>query len=293
VARHLAHLLHTETVAPEIVGQLGFSGWGEELAPDLLEDVLRAMVDGGHRATALKIVEHRTKAAPANLERWRQLALELVTAPDLIRSNHITNYRWKELALKLVSDFPRKIATAIIREHGDHSTGIWFASEAEEVLHACVGQDPVAVWEALLPELSSKDSANLFSIGFPREVIEQVPQELVLAWIDEQPDERAPIIAKLASKNFSSDDALDARILGTYGDKDDVGTTYFAEYVSGEWQGPASSHWEELASELEDVAQRTKLAKLQRWARKSARDLKRMAERDRQREQEAELRGYQ
>src|SRR5690606_20359131 len=138
----------SEPVAPEIVGKLSFGRWGEDLDPDLLADLLRAMIDAGHEATALTILEHRTKSQPSEHDRWLDLALELIAVPGLIRSGHMTSYYWKELALRFVDERPGEIAAAIIREQGDRSAGPWFAehSEAAQVLHACVEQSPERVW---------------------------------------------------------------------------------------------------------------------------------------------------
>ena len=128
----------------------------------------------------------------------------------------MTSHYWKEVATNLVADHPGEIAAAIIREQGDRSKSTWFAehSDTAQVLYACVEQDSGAVWSALLPQLSSKDSAYMFSIGFPRGVVERVPPEQVLAWVGEKPDERAAMVAKLASKNLSNDETLSARVLG-------------------------------------------------------------------------------
>jgi len=295
VARRVAEVLRADTVAPEVVGQLGFGTWGEDLEPEILEEVLRAMLDAGHYATALTILEHRTKSAGGERERWRPLALQLVTTPELIRSGHMTSYYWKELATSLVSDHPGEVAAAIIREQGDRSAGTWFAehSEAAEVLDACVEKDPGAVWSALLPQLSSKGSAYMFSIGFPRGVVERVPPEQVLGWVDQRPGERAAIVAKLAKKDFANDETLAARILGAHGDREDVASAFFGEYVSGTWWGPASTHWEQLAATVDQVAKRTNLPKLRGWAADAACELRRMAERDRQREEEEDLRSRQ
>lgn len=147
------------------------------------------------------------------------------------------------------------------------------------------------VWRSLEPQLSSKVGAYMFSIGFPRGVVERMPPEQVIAWVDADPDERASMVAKLASKNFANDDTLASRIVGTYGDRDDVASAFFSEYVSGSWSGPASAHWEQLATSIEEAANRTKLPKLRRWATDAARSLRQMAERDRQREEEEDLRG--
>ena len=113
----------------------------------------------------------------------------------------------------------------------------------------------------------------------------------VSAWIAEKPEERAEIAARLTSKDMSTDETLASRILGEYGDNERVAFAFFSEYQSGSWSGSASSHWDQLAETLDSVTSRTALPKLRRWASDSARSLRKMAERDRQREDEEKLRG--
>ncbi len=292
VASVVAAILRNEQVSPQIVGQLGFGRWGENLAVDVLETVLRAMADTGHRETAIRILAHRMKANSVEVERWKPLALELITASELIRSAHTASYYWKEVANIIVADHPREIAAAIFREQADRESGTWFAehSEAAGVLLACVERDPSGVWQAMQPYLSSLAGTYMFSIGFPRGVLERIPSDYVGAWIAEKPEERAAMVARLTSKNMSTDETLASRIIGTYGDNERVASAFFSEYVSGRWSGPASAHWDQLADSLNDVAGRTALLKLRRWAADSARSLRRMAERDRHREEEEELR---
>lgn len=293
VAQILVETLHNRPVRPEIVSQLEFGRWGEDLSEDVVESVLRAIADTGYRETAIAILEHRIKGLPANVDRWKPLALELVTAPDLIRSQHMASHHWKEIAQIIVADYPREIAAAIFREQADREAGTWFVehSEAAGVLLACVEEDRIGVWQAMRPYLSSLDRAYTFSVGFPNGVLECMPPADVAAWIAEKPEERAAIVARLTSKNMSTDETLASRIIGAYGDDEGVASEFFAEYMSGSWSGPASSHWDELAGALEAVARRTGLPKLRRWASDSARSLRKMAERDRQREEEEDLRG--
>ena len=118
-----------------------------------------------------------------------------------------------------------------------------------------------------------------------------MPSDQVIAWVDGNPDERAPIVAKLASKTIASDDTLASRIVGTYGDRDDVASTFFSEYSTVIWYGPASTHWEELATSIDDIAKNTKLPKLRRWAAMAASSFRQMADRDNHREEEKDLRG--
>ncbi len=98
------------------------------------------------------------------------------------------------------------------------------------------------------------------------------------------------MIARLVSKGMATDDTLAARVLGAFGDDEHVRGAFFAAYVTGNWTGPASDHWRRLASNVEAVAQRTALPKLRDWAEEAAERLRRMADRDAEREAEDDLR---
>lgn len=291
IANMMAAVLRSEQVSPQVVGQLSFGRWGENLAIDVLQNVLRAMADNGHRKTAIGILRYRMKVNSAELERWKSLALELVTTSELIRSSQTTSYHWKEVANAIVADYPQEIAAAIFREQADRRLGGWFAehSEAAGVLLACVKKDPRGCWQAMQPYLSSPTDAYRFSIGLPRGVLERMPPGDVVAWIAEQPEDRAAMVGRLTSKSMATDDTLASRIIGAYGDSERVAREFFSDYVSGSWSGSSSSHWEQLAKSLDAVADRTALPNLRRWASDSARSLREMAKRDRQREEEEDL----
>jgi hypothetical protein len=292
IASLLVTLLRSEPVDPQVVGQLEYGRWDEDLSLDVLEKLFRAMVDTGHLETAIGFLHRRMKFDPAEIERWKSIALELVTVSRLIRStNTMVSFYWVEVTNLIVVDYPREIIKAIFREQADRESGTWFAehSQAKEIIESCVETDPGMVWQELKSYLSAPEKALMFSIGFPRGVIDRMPADEVGAWIAEKPEVRGAAVARLATKNFLTDETLPSRILGTYGDTEDVAGAFFSSYVSGTWWGSSSAHWNQLADSLEEVAGRTKLPKLHRWATDAVRSLRSMAERDQQREEEDDL----
>jgi hypothetical protein len=292
VASMIIEILRTEPVNSQVVAQLAYGRWHETLSFEILEKIVQAMMGSGHSESAIRILYYRMRSNRDEAERWWPLALKLVTVSQLIRSrNSMVSHVWEEVAKRIVGTYPGELATAIFREQADRKSGTWFAEHSQSVgvLHACVEQDPRMVWQALKIHISSRQKAYIFSIGFPRGVLDRMPADDVGAWIAEKAEERAAVVARLASKDFSGDETLASRIIGEYGDIEGVGGAFFSEYVSGVWSGPASSHWDQLAASLDEIARRTKLSKLRRWARNSARSLRGMAERDRQREDEEEL----
>ncbi len=293
LAGMLTEILRSEDVSPQIVGQLSFGRWGESLGAEEFGALLRAMADAGHRETALGLLSHRMEAKREEEARWEALALELVTAPELVRSGHMVGHYRKEVAKALVGKHPGEIAAAIFREQAHRETGTWFAehSQASQVLLDCVERDAGRVWQAMQPYVFTSTYALMFSIGFPRGIVDRMPSDEVTAWVAEKPEERAPVIARLASKDFSTDETIASQVLGAYADNEEVGSAFLSMYISGSWWGPASDHWDELANSLADVAKRTSLPKLRRWSEDSVRSLRTMAERDRHREAEEDLHG--
>jgi hypothetical protein len=79
-------------------------------------------------------------------------------------------------------------------------------------------------------------------------------------------------------------------LIGEYGNIKKIDNAFFSEYLSGGWTGSSSDHWNTLASRLDEVAHRTSLPRLKRWATDAAKSLRQMAERVRQREEEDDLR---
>ena len=289
-------LIRTVDISPNAVGQLGYGLWVEQLGTEAFLNVVLVTKERGHEDTAVCLLKRRIKAKPEEAETHSDLALELVLMPNLIKSSQMLNFYWKELAMPLVQSHARAIAAAIFAAQADRQSGdeYWAVaySEALPVLNACVEADPAGCWQELAGYLDSKESAVFFSIGFTKDLLDKIPVDNVLAWVAENPAERVKRLARLASKDLSSDELLTPRLLSKYADIEDVGNAFFSEFWSGSWSGPSSVHWDELAGTLEKVAGSTQLPKLRNWATDSARSFRNMAEDERKREEEEELRGH-
>jgi hypothetical protein len=274
--------------------QLENGGWPSALPLNALIELLEALCSRGHRKAAIAVLEHRLKSTPADLNALEAIAVLVATSSEVIRDGAtMTDYYWKEVAFRLAPRHAQTIVAAIFREQADRASETWFAefSTAKEVLWKCVELDPAAVWQVFMPHLASMLEGFHFAVGFPLGLLDRMPAEDVLKWVEEKPEERASIIARLVNKRLLNDETLAARILGQFGDDAVIASEFFSAFVSGSWMGRTSEHWARLAGELECVAQSTKLPKLRRWATEAARKLRRMQESDTQREEEENVRG--
>lgn len=287
-------LLKAQAVEPRLLGQLGFGRWQENLSKETLLRLFRELVRSGQASAAAAVLVHRVKQKPEEKDWWNSFGLELATDPELIRSRHMASYYWKQIALPLISEYPKEIVSAILKEQvRKDATDIWFAefSDAKEVLAKAISLWPDVVWGLIAPLLSDKSTRARFQIGFPSGLVDKIPTEVILKWIEADPTPRASAIAGIAGKDYSADSTLASQVLGTFGHDPALVSSFFSHFVSGSWVGEASNHWDSLASQLEEVAKHTRLPKLRDWAEASATKLRRMADEDRVREEEEKIRG--
>lgn len=177
-----------------MVGKLFFGRWGDRLPFESLSKLVWAMVDAGHEKTAVRILEDRVDHQPDEHEQWGELALRLIKTPRLIRDAGTDGYFWKELALRYIVGQVGVISDAILREQATAPVGTWCVERSHhsgEVLGACVKESREEVWEALKPYLALPDAAIRWSLGFPRQLSEQMPVDAVVKWVSENPKERS------------------------------------------------------------------------------------------------------
>ena len=297
VAPRLAELLHDRRLGPALVGQLKYGDW-TGISAEALQSLLCVMMDAGHQTAAISILRDRMEHDAAEIGRWRRLAIELVAAPELIRSRDMSNHYWQKVAEMLIADHPREIAAAIFQAHAQREkrTEGWRLRHERavvDVLLGCVSRDPAGVWQELIPYLWPPREAVWFVSGFPAGVVGRMPADDVLAWIGAVParqrPQRAALLARVTDKSPLTDDSLAARIIAVYGDKEMVAEAFFSYQASGGGLGPISDRWENVAQELDHVAAQTNLPGLLRWAQRSAGTLRDMANLERQEEEEREL----
>jgi hypothetical protein len=288
----LAALAERGALPVSTAGQLVFGGWCLEVSRAAFEQLARVLV--GHpkyRPAALAILEHRLKEKPDEWEALESLVLELLEDSSLFKTSDMNEYHWIILAKKLVPSHARQIAAILLAAHAEREDKPWFLehSQVKDVLSGCIKADPIAVWEELRTHLEHPPDAPRFTIGFPSGVLERLPHEDVLAWVAVAPDPRALLVAKLVAKNLATG-SLGEKLLAAHVRLASLGNVYFSEWVSGGWWGPASAHWLSTSEQLKVIATNTKEPAVADWARHAAESFRQMAERERKREEEEQIR---
>ena len=290
-AQRIVRLARRGLLQGHHAGQLAFGPWSSEIPESSFRDVVSVFMDEpAFHAAAIAMLDHRLEV---HKEEWGDLAefaARAVSTIALIRSSGMTAFHWGRVATRVAKERASDVAGAILDAAAVRDLQSWFVGhhEAARILDICVATDPTGVWERLRPHLEDYDQASRFRVGFPRGLVDRLPRQSILDWIEESPTVRAPTIARLANGGLRTGDIW-CELLRRYGSAADIGNVIFSTYVSGMWSGSASEHWLSLAGNLEQETLAPFDPAVRRWAKASIEKLKRLAEQDRSREAEEEL----
>jgi hypothetical protein len=138
--------------------------------------------------------------------------------------------------------------------------------EGDRYLDELVSRNPVETWRMVSEYIKPPMDRRGFVItrwlrgdtGFTGRnpgPMRHIPREEVWSWIEADPEARAAYVANMAPKDFTVEEwreSLIREILCRFGDSGKVQSAVFANFFTGSWSGPASSHY---ATEKEILAQ--------------------------------------
>ena len=294
-ARRLTKMINANEIPHDAIGYLAHGPW--VLSPDVVE--LRALLEGmlrapENRSIVLAILHFRLSARPADLGALGSVVSAIISDADLlVHADDITLYYWEKLAALVIPDRAGDLIKTMFAAQAKPDNASFFLEHTrlDEILEKCIARNPDEVWAELAPHLVDEVQGAMFSVGFPHFIIDAMPRQSVLDWVAVDPAIRAPRIAALAAKDFT-DASLAAAIIGQFGDNKRVSSSFFASYITGVWGGLPSEHWDQLARNLDEVAKSSTISNMRRWAKERAHELHQLAEQERGREAENDVRGY-
>jgi hypothetical protein len=129
--------------------------------------------------------------------------------------------------------------------------------EGDRYLDELVSRNPVEAWRIVSEYIKPPMDTRGFVItrwlrgdtGFNGRnpgPMRHIPREEVWSWIEADPEARASYVANMAPKDFTVEawkDSLIRDILCRFGDSENVQSAVFANFFTGGWSGPASSHY--------------------------------------------------
>lgn len=293
-AEQIAGLLRSGQIEPMRMRVLSHRPWCDDVDDDTFSVLFEAIVAQGSpdgRRAAVELLgsrQHRRKAIAPGL---RRLALELVTNRDVYPTRPSHPWGWKELGEEVARDDPGRVARFLLSLQAEPDGRFFLAHDrdAMEVLDACIARDSGSVWNEMKTLLESSPWGR-FSIGFPRMLLRKLPSAPIMQWVEQDPGERAGILAHFLTPTFSTDQDLDSQLVECYGTDRDVRSGLFANLVSGTSWGSLADKWKGLAGEMERLAEGTGLPGVRTWAREARQSLLEMERHERGREADDAIR---
>lgn len=212
---------------------------------------------------------------------------------------------WSQVALRYIKQYPDDVEFLInfmAKYYGRKNSIFESHHEATKVLTELAKLEPQLVWERVAEQLSLNryDTWGLenwlqgeVSFGEDRNggAIDIIDRKVLTDWIDEDPKNRAPLVARMVPHDFgfSNKDGEQSWlqiILNKYGDDPRVESAVNANLWSEGYSGPASQHY---AAKLEDVKRfktmNAESTNIQNWANKYIPGLEEQVEQSKIREE--------
>jgi hypothetical protein len=230
-------------------------------------------------------VFQETKQLPKELAK-KVLTMKTLGSQATRQISHDIEYDWSCVAKRYIEQYPDDIdflMDFMVRYFGRKNSVLESHHEANTVLTELAKLQPVKVWDKVASEIikGGFEAWSLerwlqgeisFGEGRNPGAIHILDKKMLLDWIDEDPDSRAPLVARMAPQDFGFDNAPDDPswlkiILDKYGDNKNVTSAVNSNLWTGGYSGPSSKHY---AGRLEDAKRFKSLNKdsvnIQNWA---------------------------
>lgn len=212
---------------------------------------------------------------------------------------------WSQIALRYIQQYPDDVEFLIdfmAKYYGRKNSIFESHHEAAKVLTELAKLKPEVVWGRVAEQLSLDryDTWGLenwlqgetsFGEDRSRGAIDVLDQKFLISWIDDDPKNRAPLVARMVPHDFGftnkdCEQCWLQIILNKYGNDPRVESAVNANLWSEGYSGPASQHY---AAKLEDVkrfkAMNADSANIQNWANKYIPGLEEQVEQSKIREE--------
>ncbi|MCK4599376.1 hypothetical protein KAU37_06125 [Candidatus Bipolaricaulota bacterium] len=262
--RVILGLLREGSLDPTDLRMFAYGGRVQDLSQDMFESWVEILVDGPsaeYLSTALvlsRMYEEQTGSSVPDplLER---LLLHSVWFSEVSNSlsSQTDDWAWCELATRLIARKPearRLLAEKVLMNFG--SRGIVSGRRVGSVvkfLARTIDEAPAELWDLISPDLADGDTRTFWikqwlqgsdSFGLVQNgALELFPTELIWRWVEEDPSERAPILASLVPKDLGADPSYTRELLVRYGNIEGVPVALNGRYANEGWTGPESEHF--------------------------------------------------
>jgi len=176
------------------------------------------------------------------------------------RNRWMDEHFWTEIAEKFVEQFPDKssILADKMLQNMDKENNILdgYHSETLEVLDLMSNLNPESLWESIKKYIGPTLDRRAFRIlswmrgeeteGNNGTILNKIPFEKIVEWIEIDRDERAPYLARFVPKDLAHGQRCIAMdLLAKYGDKEDVRNELHVNFSNESWTGSGADYYSE------------------------------------------------
>lgn len=244
---------------------LRYSADHQHLDQQIIEKVLSTLIqsnDEEARILALEIAESYYCYSDTPRDITGDLVFQILSMRDFFseRLGNLHTHSWEHLANKYLDQFPEQYLSLfkLIISRFEYIKHIFKAASPFHNILKRIAQDkPVETWEIITEFLDDLESKKAYKIlhwlGHERGIGEDggicpliyFSADLVLSWIDEEPENRARAIAHRTPKTLDQDNHgyITREILHRYGHLRGVKSALSANFFTDGWSGPASLHY--------------------------------------------------
>lgn len=263
--------------------------------------------------TALELFDYRYSPADET-ENGKSmpvdLAFRVLTQPVLfttqrtIRRDTMLDYHWGKVATKLLNrdlDMGIEIARLVLENVGNAgSLASIHRSELSKLLDEVTRQAPVEMWQVIAALIAPPADSRAFTIfqwlrggqGFgdqdDRGALLLIPRAVIWEWIESDVDMRAPYLAHYCPQRIDrvgGNPSFALEFLERYGHLKKVRSAFSANYHTGAWWGPASSHLEVKRNQLREILAEESNSNVRDWVADEIAGLEQWIEKEKVREE--------
>ncbi len=291
--RLVLDLLKNDKINYREMSQFKLGAAVKSISDDLFDQWVRNLLERNDvyaHVTAVDIflshyVFQEQKQLPKSLTKKLLVMKTLGTQATRQLSSDI-EWDWSQIVLRYIEQYPDDVDFLIsfmASYYGRKNSILESHHEAATVLAELAKLKPELVWDKVASEIVSEhyDTYSLeswlqgetsFGEGRAQGAIQLLDKQMLLDWINHNPEERAPLVARMVPHDFGFDNEADNPcwlkiILDKYGDNKRVVSAVNANLWGEGYSGPASQHY---AKKLEDIkrfkAVNVESANIQAWA---------------------------
>lgn len=307
----LNKLVEEKRVSPEHLGKFAYGTTRDHIKPETFLRWITLLMDDGTPASVGNALELFYSSQVRGKEKAEspfpsEHALRILTHPTWFqqkskRRNQMDEYTWNEIGKTLIKRAPEKalILLGVLLEHFGSEDSIVESSFSEgiEVLGKIAEKFPREFWEQIKGKLGPPIDVRAFQLrhwlrgdlGDKQSPLPLVPPEMIWAWVDEDIQGRAWMLAGMVPKTWFKEEegkvCLARQVLVRYGKQKNVRSELRNSFMSGTWWGPESSHFSGQKEFLLNIRKEDQDRNVRRWIDEYITDLSKYIDNARIREE--------